>query len=106
MTPRNARRLIAASLLLTSCDYRLPPGLDDVPEEVAAFVETRSQCDHLRGEIAESGVIGSNSPTIDDINQACAGTDRRLAKLRAKYAHDPRVMTALSVYEWPIEAKC
>ncbi len=74
------------------------------PDEVEDFVSDRDICDHLRGEIPEPGVSASDGPTIDDITRACAGTDQRLEKLRAKYANDTSIIEALSTYEWPIEA--
>jgi hypothetical protein len=42
---------------------------------------------------------------IADINHYCAGTDTRLAALKARYAHDPQVMATLNALEAQIEGK-
>lgn len=71
-----------------------------LPADVAAFITSRDLCDHLRGEVP-------NQPTakgIRSINDACKGTDRRLASLKSRYRDDKDVMQRLSAYEDRVEA--
>jgi len=105
MEMRCTSALLAIGVVLVACADPPAAAPHELPEEVSKFVLDRDLCDHLRGEIPEPGPRRSDSPTIDDINRACAGTDDRLARLRAKYANDPRAVTALASYEWPLEAE-
>lgn len=68
-----------------------------LPEDVLRFMERRDVCDHLRGEF--SGDPESDKDRIEMTNQACAGTDRQLAALLARYRHHQRVLEALGKYE-------
>jgi len=94
--------LLASSLLIASCAQEPPsPAPFVLPEEVSEFVSERDTCEHLRGDVPEPGIGGSDAPPIDDINRSCAGTDRRLEMLRAKYASrtssaERRTMQSLS----------
>jgi len=85
---------VTAPAVAEASEERLPP-------DVAAFVESRDACDHFRGE-----------PAYDDeratflakaIARDCAGTDRRLADLRRRYAKDASILARLAEYEEQIE---
>lgn len=68
-----------------------------LPAEVAAFRERSDECDHFRGEDPydeERAAFLSEALT-----RTCTGTDAELKALRAQYAGDPRVLTALAEYE-------
>lgn len=60
-------------------------------------VERWEACCSLRGEF--SGDPESDKDRIEMTNQACAGTDRELATLLARYRHHQRVLEALGKYE-------
>lgn len=78
----------------------------EVPQEVKSFVAERDACEHFLGEPTEG-----NSPeqkarrafVAQSFDIYCAGTDRRLAALKARYADNPAAMSALSAYESSIE---
>ena len=77
-----------------------------LPPEVAAFVADRDVCEHFRGEPIEGDFpeqIARRAFVQDSIEIYCAGTDRRLAALRKRYAGNTAVMSALDGYERSIE---
>ena len=78
-----------------------------LPPEVAAFVADRDVCEHFRGEPIEGDFpeqIARRAFVQDSIEIYCAGTDRRLAALKKRYAANTAVMSALDGYERSIEA--
>jgi hypothetical protein len=75
------------------------------PDSLQQFLGDREICDHLRGEIPEPSDKVRMQEVIADINHYCAGTDTRLAALKARYAHDPQVMATLNALEAQIEGK-
>lgn len=80
--------------------------MTSVPPEVEAFVMERDACEHFRGEPIE----GESPEQVErrtfvqaSLEIYCAGTDRRLAALRKRYASDASAMLALRGYEPGIE---
>ena len=86
-----------------------------VPEDVGpvgdvdTFIAEREVCEHFLSEPTE----GSNQEQIerrdfvrDSIDIYCAGTDRRLAALRRRFADYPAVIARLAPVETSIEAAC
>lgn len=69
------------------------------PADVRAFVEDRDLCDHFRGEPWPEGDSDAERARrrelAEGIRTACAGTDRRLSELKARYLADPRIATLL-----------
>lgn len=72
-----------------------------MPADVQAFMETRDECDHWRGE--EPYDEDRAKEITNAINDTCKGTDRKLAGLRRKYQDQPYVMQALADYDDKIE---
>jgi len=86
--------LLAALLTLAAC-------ATDATPDLATFLERRAACDHLRGEIADQ----PDAALLREIDQACSGTDARLAALKKRYRDDPAVSKQLAEFEPQIEAK-
>ena len=77
-----------------------------LPPEVATFVVERDTCEHFRGEPIE----GSSAEQLErrtfvqeSLEIYCAGTDRRLAALKKRFAGNASVVLALRNYEEAIE---
>jgi hypothetical protein len=73
----------------------------NVPNDVAAFQERRTQCDHFRGEDAYDKE--RERLLLEQLKKYCAGTDAELARLKKKYARDEAVTNSLKSYEDRIE---
>jgi len=73
------------------------------PVDLAAFLERRATCDHLRGEIPDP----PDPQRMREIEQGtaayCSGTDAQLARLKARYRDDPVVSKQLAEFEPRIE---
>lgn len=94
-----------SSLVLLLALSAAPVGAP-LPPEVQAFVVDRDRCDHFRGEPTE----GASREQVErrrfvqqSLEIHCAGTDRRLAALRLRYASNAKVMAMLNAYEPAIE---
>jgi hypothetical protein len=77
-----------------------------LPPEVATFVADRDVCEHFRGEPIEGDLpeqIARRAFVQESLEIYCAGTDRRLAALKTRYAANIAVMSALGGYEQAIE---
>ncbi len=72
------------------------------PEDVATFKERRDLCDHFRGE--EPYNAERRGFLAERVRTYCTGTDRELARLKAKYKDDDVVNAILGRYEEVIEA--
>ena len=70
-------------------------------EDVAAFQERRTKCDHFRGEDPYNKDRAQF--IAEQLKKYCAGTDAELAQLKKKYAGDHAVMNRLNTYEERIE---
>ena len=78
----------------------------DLPQEVKSFMADREACDHFRGEPIEGDSPDQKDRRVfvlESLEIYCAGTDRRLAALKARYADNPAVISILSGYEPAIE---
>ena len=79
-----------------------------VPVDVLAFIDSRNDCDHWRGEpLPEKGDDPEGvrkKQILDGIRSACTGMDKRLSALKATYADDPHVMQLLDEYDSDIES--
>ena len=78
----------------------------DLPQEVRSFVTDRDACEHFRGEPTEgdsSEQVARRVFVQESLEIYCAGTDRRLAALKKRYADNLEVMSALGKYEPAIE---
>jgi hypothetical protein len=77
------------------------------PADVRAFLEDRDACDHFRGEPWPESDSDADRERrrqlIDGVRTGCAGTDARLAALKARYAGDPPVVALLSTFDADIE---
>lgn len=74
-----------------------------LPADVAKYVEQREGCDHFRGEVPDPPDARRMKEIERQIRKLCTGTDKRLAKLKRKYAKDPAVMKRLNAFEDNIE---
>lgn len=80
-----------------------------LPPEVQTYIADRELCDHFREEPADGGTREQDERrefVRDSIDLHCAGTDRRLAALKKRYADEPEVQSRLAGYEAEIEAPC
>lgn len=69
----------------------------ELPADAAAFVKRREECEHFLGE---EPYDAERKAYLDKaIRQTCAGNNRQLRGLRAKYRNDAPVLYALSGYE-------
>ena len=76
----------------------------NLPGEVARFIEERKKCEHFLGEPVEGRTAEQRERrdfVADSIDLYCSGTDKRLAALKRRYAGNARVMALLR----PLEAK-
>jgi hypothetical protein len=83
-----------------------PVAATPLPPEVQSFVLDREACDHFRGEPTEGdtpGQIERRAFVEESLEIHCAGTDRRLAALKRRYADNVSVMAILGQYEAAIE---
>lgn len=81
----------------------------ELPPDVSRFVEERTLCDHFREEPVEGDSpeqIERREFVRQSLDIYCAGSDRRLAALKLRYARDQQAMAALSVFEESIEPPC
>lgn len=78
------------------------------PADVRAFLDDRELCEHFRNEpwpeSDSSADRARRRQLIDGIRTSCAGTDRELADLLARYRDDAAVMRLLSGFERDIES--
>ena len=79
---------------------------EPVPADVSSYIQSRDNCDSLRGDIPEPDPAdpGNLDRVISDINKYCKGTDQKLKLLKEKYSGNESVEKLLSTYEENIEA--
>jgi hypothetical protein len=75
-----------------------------LPSDVAKYVDQREGCDHFRGEIPDPPDDKRMREIEREIRKLCTGTDRKLQRLKRKYAKNPAVMKRLNEFEEKIEA--
>ena len=95
-------------IALASSPLPIPEDVGPVGD-VDTFIAEREVCEHFLGEPTE----GSSQEQIerrefvrDSIDLYCAGTDRRLAALRRRFAAYPAVIARLALFEATTEAAC
>ena len=74
-----------------------------LPGDVEKYVSKREGCDHMRGEIPEPNQKARMREVQREIRRLCTGTDKKLNKLKTKYAADPEIMARLNEFEPEIE---
>ncbi|NLR72744.1 hypothetical protein HGI47_17860 [Novosphingobium sp. ERN07] len=72
-----------------------------LPEDVRAFIERRSLCDHFRGE--EPYDAERKAFLEQKLQETCKGTDAALKGIRRKYHENPDVIAALWDYDSVVE---
>ena len=95
------RSVLPLAVVLAACALPRQVSAQTLPADVAAFIERRAACDHLRNEEPYDGSRAADLKTR--LAEACAGTDNDLSLLRRKYGGNRRVMDRLSRYEERIE---
>lgn len=92
----------AASLSLSAAQPK------PLPEEVQSFLRDRQACEHFMGEPVDEAPRTKEERerrafVVDAVDIYCAGTDRRLAALKRRYAADSNVMELLRPLDQRIE---
>lgn len=96
--------LLAATLALATMP--LLAESSRLPDEVRAFIRERKTCEHFLGEPVEGNTSEQKERRTfvsDSIDIYCAGTDKKLAALRRRYAKEVAVMEALKTYAEKLE---
>ena len=75
-----------------------------LPSDVAKFVAQREGCDHFRGEIPDPPDEQRMREIEREIRKLCTGTDKKLDKLKRKYARNQAVLKRLNEFEESIES--
>ena len=97
------------AVLLAVSGAALASDTTALPPEVKSYIEDRELCEHFRQEPSEG-----NSPEQierrrflqESVDIHCAGTDRRLAALKQRYAGNRAVLSRLESYEIASEGPC
>jgi hypothetical protein len=77
---------------------------ESLPKDVEQFIAKRENCDHFRGEIPDPAEKQRMREVERAIQKWCKGTDKRLARLKKKYAGNAEVVNRLDNFEPDIEA--
>lgn len=72
-----------------------------LPADVRAFVARRDTCDHFRGEDADDPA--RQREIARGLKRYCTGTDDALARIKARYRGNARVLRLLSRYDANVE---
>ena len=72
--------------------------------DVIKYVEQREGCDHFRGEVPDPPDAQRMRKIEREIRKLCTGTDKKLGKLKRKYARNQVVLNRLSEFEDNIKA--
>lgn len=72
-----------------------------LPQDVAAFIERRDQCDHFRGEEPYDDTRAAELAV--KLRETCTGTDAALERLKKKYAGSAAISAKLAGYDPAIE---
>jgi hypothetical protein len=75
-----------------------------LPADVTRFVAQREGCDHFRGEVPDPPNAQRMREIEREVHKLCTGTDKKLDKLKRKYARNQAVLKRLSEFEDNIEA--
>lgn len=96
------KKILLSLLLAVSF---VPSYADGVlPDDVEKFVSKREGCDHFRGEIPEPNQRVRMREIEREIRRLCTGTDKQLARLKAKYATEPQIIATLNEFDPVIES--
>jgi hypothetical protein len=76
--------------------------IEKLTGDVEKFKERRNLCDHFRGE--DPYDEERRRFLEENLKKYCAGSDKELASLKAKYKNNKAVMNVLEKYEEKIEA--
>jgi len=100
-----------ALLMLLALASSPTPLAEDVGPvaDVDTFIAGREACEHFLGEPTEGSSpeqFERRAFVRDAIDIYCAGTDRRLAGLRRRFAAYPAVIARLARFEASIEPAC
>lgn len=68
----------------------------DLPQDVAAYIERRNECEHFIGEEPYDEERREYLTRV--IRETCTGSNRDLAALRSKYRDRPEVLEALAEF--------
>lgn len=100
------RALVLLALLVTFQSGCANEAVDNIPDDVVSFIKKREACETLRGEIPDSNPENSKeiNEVVSQVNSKCKGADMDLARIKAKYAGDERVLNRISGYEEHIES--
>lgn len=98
MEPKMQKFLSITIAAAFSCTALAATGF---PSDIAAFITHRDDCDHFRGEEPYNAERAKFLNA--QIKQLCAGTDKSLAQLKAKYKANKDVLAKLNDYEPNIE---
>lgn len=93
----------AAGLVLGMVLGSVNAAEEKLPTDVTKYVEQREGCDHFRGEVPDPPDAQRMREIEREIRKLCTGTDKKLSKLKRKYAKDQVVMTRLNEFEENIE---
>jgi hypothetical protein len=74
-----------------------------LPKDVATFVERREGCDHFRGEEPTSADPHRAREINRELKKLCTGTDKKLSRLKQKYAANAEITALLAPFEPNIE---
>lgn len=76
---------------------------EKLPADVRDFIANREGCDHMRGEVPDPPDKQRMDELKREIQKLCTGTDRKLARLKRKYAFNRAVIGKLNEFEPQIE---
>ena len=74
-----------------------------LPSDVAKYVEQREGCEHFRGEFPDPPDKQRMKEIEREIRKLCTGTDKKLERLKRKYAKNQTVLKHLNEFEEKIE---
>lgn len=99
------KRLITTALALVCFGIGAAGAADNrLPSDVARFVEQREGCDHFRGEFPDPPDEKRMREIEREVRKLCTGTDKKLDRLKRKYAGNQAVLKRLNEFEERIEA--
>ncbi|MGH8354225.1 MAG: hypothetical protein ACRERY_11970 [Pseudomonas sp.] len=82
---------------------------ENLPHEVADFIERREVCEHFRQEPWPEGASVEDTERrafiAGQFERFCRGSDNAIQELKKKYENDRAVMERLGQYEPNIEGK-
>ncbi len=92
--------------VITVCCFGIGSAIaaeERLPRDVLKYVEQREGCDHFRGEIPDPPDKQRMKEVEREIRKLCTGTDKKLDRLKRKYAANKAVLKRLNEFEEKIE---